>query len=95
MQATLGKNVMNLKVTDLSGNRITFIRAFFRYFGKYISTLILMIGYIMVAWTKKKQGLHDKMCGTLVIVDRQTEISQFINGNFPTTKADLRPAIEK
>ncbi len=70
MQGTFGKKALDLKVTDRIGNRITFGRAFGRYLGKYISGLILFIGYIMVGWTEKKQGLHDKMAGTLVIVDR-------------------------
>ena len=69
-QATLGKSVFNLKVTDCWGNRIKFMRAVVRYIGHYISAIILLIGYLMVIWTKKKQGLHDKMAGTLVIVDR-------------------------
>ncbi|MFB0613632.1 RDD family protein [Aurantiacibacter poecillastricola] len=66
-QATVGKKLLGLMVTDLSGNRISFLRALGRYFGKILSSLILMIGYIMVAFTGKKQGLHDMLASTLVL----------------------------
>ena len=66
-QATVGKMTLGIKVTDESGQRISFGRAIGRYFAKIISGLILFIGYIMVAFTKKKQGLHDMMAGTLVL----------------------------
>jgi uncharacterized RDD family membrane protein YckC len=66
-QATLGKMALNLKVTDLDGNRIGFGRATGRYFGKIISRMILYIGFIMIGITEKKQGLHDMMAGCLVV----------------------------
>ncbi|WP_089729581.1 RDD family protein [Candidatus Thiosymbion oneisti] len=66
-QASVGKKVVNLKVVDKNGNRISFGRATGRYFASFISALILGIGYMMVGWTKRKQGLHDMMAGTLVI----------------------------
>lgn len=69
-QATPGKLVMGLKVTDLQGNRISFGRATGRNFGKIVSALILFIGYIMAAFTERKQALHDLMAGTLVIHKR-------------------------
>jgi len=66
-QATIGKMVMGIKVTDLEGNQISFARASGRHFGKIISSLILAIGYLMMLWTEKKQTLHDKMAGCLVV----------------------------
>lgn len=66
-QGTLGKLALGIKVTDLNGRRIGFGRATGRHFGKFISTLTLLIGYIMVAFTQKKQGLHDMMAGCLVV----------------------------
>jgi uncharacterized RDD family membrane protein YckC len=65
-QATLGKMVLGLYVTDLEGNRISFGRATGRYFAKYISAFILCIGFMMAGWTKEKQTLHDMIAGTLV-----------------------------
>src|SRR5215468_1785882 len=54
-QATVGKRVMSIVVTDLNGGRISFARATGRHFAKYISLFILGIGYIMVAFTARKQ----------------------------------------
>jgi uncharacterized RDD family membrane protein YckC len=66
-QATVGKLALGIKVTDMNGNRISFLNATGRYFGKIISGAIFMIGYIMIIFTEKKQGLHDIMAGTLVV----------------------------
>lgn len=66
-QATIGKMALNIKVTDMAGNKITFMRATGRYFGKILSGLFLMIGYIMAAFTEKKQALHDILAGCLVV----------------------------
>lgn len=65
-QATLGKMIFGMKVTDLYGNRISFERATGRHFAKWLSAMILFIGYIMVGLTERKQGLHDLLAGTLV-----------------------------
>ncbi|MEQ8411170.1 MAG: RDD family protein [Erythrobacter sp.] len=67
MQATPGKKVLGLIVTDMQGRRISYPRAAGRYFGKILSGFILLIGYIMVAFTEKKQGLHDLLASTLVV----------------------------
>ena len=66
-QATVGKMTMGLKVTDLAGRRISFARASGRYFAKYLSSMTLLIGYIMAGFTERKQALHDMIAGTLVI----------------------------
>jgi uncharacterized RDD family membrane protein YckC len=66
-QATLGKKALGLRVVDMMGDRIGFSRANGRYFGKYLSSLTLFIGLFMMGWTKKKQSLHDKMAGCLVV----------------------------
>jgi uncharacterized RDD family membrane protein YckC len=65
-QATLGKMIFGMKVTDLNGNRISFERATGRHFAKWLSAMSLCIGYIMVGFTEHKQGLHDLLAGTLV-----------------------------
>ncbi len=65
-QATLGKMIFGMKVTDLNGNRISFERATGRHFAKWLSAMVLFIGYIMVGFTERKQGLHDLLAGTLV-----------------------------
>lgn len=66
-QATLGKIALGIKVTDLNGERISFGNATGRHFGKVISACIFLIGFLMVGFTEKKQGLHDMMAGCLVV----------------------------
>ena len=66
-QATLGKQALGIYVTDLNGEAISFAKATGRYFAKIISVIIIFIGFLMVAFTEKKQGLHDMIASTLVI----------------------------
>jgi uncharacterized RDD family membrane protein YckC len=66
-QATVGKMALGILVTDLEGGRIGFGRATGRYFAKILSALILGIGFLMAAFTQRKQGLHDIIAGTLVV----------------------------
>ncbi len=69
LQASLGKRVFSLKVIDFTGERISFMRATGRYFGKFVSGISFLIGFLMIGWTEKRQGLHDKMARTLVIIN--------------------------
>jgi uncharacterized RDD family membrane protein YckC len=66
-QGTIGKRVLRLKVTDEAGNPIGFGRATGRFFGKLLSGAIMDIGFIMIAFTDRKRGLHDMLAGTLVM----------------------------
>lgn len=66
-QATIGKKTLGLEVTDMAGHRISFGRATGRFFGKIISAMIFLIGYIMAGFTARKQALHDMMAGCLVL----------------------------
>jgi uncharacterized RDD family membrane protein YckC len=66
-QATLAQMVMGLQVTDLDYRRISFARATGRHFAQLASGVTLGVGYLMIAFTEKKQGLHDMMAGCLVV----------------------------
>ncbi len=66
-QASVGKLALGLVVVDMDGNRIDFGKALLRNVGKFVSTVILFIGYIMAAFTDKKQTLHDMIANTLVV----------------------------
>jgi len=66
-QATYGKMMFGVKVVDENGFRISFWHAVGRYFAKYLSIFTLFIGFLMAAFTKKKQALHDMVAKTLVI----------------------------
>lgn len=67
LQATWGKYLMGIAVIDLTGKRISFGRATVRCFSKYISGIVLGIGFLMVGFTKRKQALHDLIAGSLVV----------------------------
>lgn len=66
-QATLGKKLLGLAVTTLDGERISFGRANGRYFGKMLSGMLMNVGYIMAAFTDKKQALHYMLASCLVV----------------------------
>ncbi|WP_424244531.1 putative RDD family membrane protein YckC/Tfp pilus assembly protein PilE [Elusimicrobium posterum] len=66
LQATLGKKMLGIKVTNKSGDPASFYRTFFRHIFKYISS-ILMLGYLITPFTSKKQALHDILSGSLVV----------------------------
>jgi uncharacterized RDD family membrane protein YckC len=66
-QATPGKRLFGIKVTNLQGEKIGFGRATARCFARFFSSFILCIGYLMVAFTQRKQALHDMICETLVV----------------------------
>jgi uncharacterized RDD family membrane protein YckC len=66
-QGTVGKKLLGIRVTDTDGNRIGFGRATGRHFAKLLSQLICLIGFIMAAFTERRQALHDLIAGTLVL----------------------------
>jgi uncharacterized RDD family membrane protein YckC len=68
--ATLGKMLMKIKVVTPEGGRISYARATGRHFAKLLSGIILYIGYLMAFWDDEKRALHDRMCGTRVIVQQ-------------------------
>ncbi|MEC4676073.1 MAG: RDD family protein [Nitrospirota bacterium] len=65
--ATPGKMICGLKVVTPDGGRVSYLRAFGRYFAGLLSALILMMGYVMIAFDKEKRALHDHICWTRVI----------------------------
>jgi uncharacterized RDD family membrane protein YckC len=66
-QATAGKLALGLIVTDMNGGKLDFVKALIRNVSKIVSTITLFIGYIIAAFTEKKQALHDIIAGTLVV----------------------------
>jgi uncharacterized RDD family membrane protein YckC/Tfp pilus assembly major pilin PilA len=66
-QATVGKMALGIKVTDEAGRRIEFGRATGRYFAQILTGLSLGVGYAMAVFTRRRQALHDKVAGTLVV----------------------------
>jgi uncharacterized RDD family membrane protein YckC len=68
-QGTVGKVLMGIRVTDINGNRISFWRATLRHFAKMLSAMVYYLGYLMIGFTEKKQGLHDIIAGCLVVTE--------------------------
>lgn len=66
-QATPGKRMLGLQVVDGRGERIGFTRASVRYFGQYLSVLMVGIGFLMAGWTARKQALHDFIADCCVV----------------------------
>jgi uncharacterized RDD family membrane protein YckC len=75
-QATIGKKMLRLYVTDVEGCRLTFRRAAGRNLAKYLSSATAGVGYLMCGFTQKKQALHDIVAGCLVL--RQQQQAQLV-----------------
>ena len=68
--ATPGKMAIGLRITTVEGEPIDFGKAVLRYIGYFVSGITLGIGYLMIAFTRDKRGLHDLIAGTVVIQTR-------------------------
>jgi len=69
-QATAGKRLLNIKVTDLEGSRISVARALIRNFSKILSVIPVFFGYLYSFLNRKNQCWHDVAAETLVVKDR-------------------------
>ena len=69
--ATPGKMALGMKLRMVNGDPVTLRAGIVRYFGYWLSTLTLGIGFFMVGLTKKKRGLHDMIAGTVVVMERK------------------------
>ncbi len=78
LQATPGKALLGIKVITLDGGRISFKQSFIRYASSLLSSALLMIGYIMAAFSDKKQTLHDQIADTFVIYEKPI-IGNYLN----------------
>ena len=65
--ATPGKMALSLSVVNPDGSKVSYIKAFGRFFAEIVSGIILAIGYIMAAFDDEKRALHDRICSTRVI----------------------------
>lgn len=66
--STLGKMVVKIKVTDITGRKVSLPKALLREtVGKLLSAFGIFIGFIWAGFDPRKQGWHDKIAGTLVI----------------------------
>jgi len=66
-QATLGQMALGIKTVDRAGNRLSFLRAAARHLATWITAFTFGIGYLVMAWSGRRQTLHDMIAGTLVV----------------------------
>jgi len=71
LQATPGKYFLEIEVINKAGGKISFLQALGRHFSKILSYMIMFIGFIMVAFTNKNQGMHDMIASTYVVERRR------------------------
>ena len=73
-RATLGKKIAGIAVTGGNGERLPFVRSLIRNLAKIVSSIPLLAGFVIAAFTKKKQALHDIISDTLVVKARPANI---------------------
>jgi len=91
-QASLGKLAFDLKVTSLNGERIGLTRALVRNFAQTLSGLIAFIGFLMPAFTRRHQALHDMIAGT-VVTRRQYTPEVIATAADAATASSFEPAL--
>lgn len=64
---TPGKLALSLRIVQPTGERLSYLRALGRYFATFLSSLTLLIGYIIAAFDEQKRALHDHICSTRVV----------------------------
>jgi len=65
---TVGKLMCGIRVVDLKEKNISFFKSFVRFFGYYLSLYCLGFGFLWVLIDKKRQGWHDKLAGSIVVL---------------------------
>lgn len=70
---TLGKYIMGLRIVRTNGERLKFRNAVVRFFGVFLSALMLYLGYIIVLFDNRRQAIHDKLAGTIVVYSENWE----------------------
>jgi uncharacterized RDD family membrane protein YckC len=74
LQSTLGKALLGMRVTGYQGNRLSFLRALGRELAKILSGAVFMLGYVVAAFTARKQSLHDLVASTLVVREGRARV---------------------
>jgi uncharacterized RDD family membrane protein YckC len=65
---TIGKKALGIRVIDLAtGGPLGNTRGFIRYIGRYVSSIVVLLGYLWMLWDPEKQTWHDKMAGSVVV----------------------------
>lgn len=77
LQATPAKALLDMRVVNLNGERITFKKALIRYLMRIVSGVLLCFGFLMMLFSDKKQTLHDLVAETLVVRGSLSGVNYF------------------
>lgn len=67
--ATPGKMLLGIKVVDaVTEAPISNRQIFLRLIGYFVSSFPALLGFFWIAFDKRKQGWHDKIAGTVVVM---------------------------
>jgi uncharacterized RDD family membrane protein YckC len=64
---TLGKFIFMMRIVDKDGNKLDLEKSVIRCFGYLLSTICILLGFLWIAFDKKKQGWHDKLAKSFVV----------------------------
>jgi uncharacterized RDD family membrane protein YckC len=84
-QGSIGKILFGIIIVHGNGKRLSFSHALIRELGKYVSLITIGIGFLLIGFTKKKQGLHDLFADTMVIDRSDSLVYQRRNASDPAT----------
>jgi len=87
---TFGKMALKIKVVNEDGTPLDYRKAFLRWLGYFLCDLTFYVGYVWAAFDHRKQGLHDKVCKTVVV---RTDVPLPLPGAVePEAPAEAPPA---
>lgn len=84
MRGTVGKRVMGLMVVDRRGNKLSMLRATWRFVMKWVSLIVLFVGFLVALTNRRRQTLHDLAAGTLVIRREYAQVAAAVIQRFST-----------
>ncbi len=85
---TFGKMALRIKVINENGTPLGYKKAFLRWLGYFLCDLTFNVGYVWAAFDVRKQGLHDKVCRTLVVRTDVPFVPQGETAGTPPPKTD-------
>jgi uncharacterized RDD family membrane protein YckC len=90
---TFGKMALKIKVVNEDGTPLDYRKAFLRWLGYFLCDLTFYIGYLWAAFDHRKQGLHDKVCRTVVVrTDVPSPLPETVEPEAPTGASPAAPA---
>jgi len=91
---TPGKMALGIKIVKTNGTAITFGNALARYIGYWVSAIPLGLGFLWVAWDSRKQGWHDKIAQTYVVLTQEIKELRLDSRHEDVESDTMPPKIE-